>query len=30
VALGLILLAITLALNAGAYGVGEWARRRAG
>jgi tungstate transport system permease protein len=30
VALGIILLAITLTLNAGAYGVGEWARRRAG
>jgi tungstate transport system permease protein len=30
VALGLILLAITLTLNAGAYGVGEWGRRRAG
>ena len=30
VALGIILLAITLTLNAGAYGVGEWGRRRAG
>jgi tungstate transport system permease protein len=30
VALGIILLAITLTLNAGAYGVSEWERRRAG
>jgi tungstate transport system permease protein len=30
VALGIVLLAITLALNAGAYGVGQWGRRRAG
>jgi tungstate transport system permease protein len=30
VALGIILLAITLALNAGAHGVSEWGRRRAG
>lgn len=30
VALGLILLAITLALNAGAYGVGQWSQRAAG
>jgi tungstate transport system permease protein len=29
-ALGIILLGITLALNAGAYGVGQWARRSAG
>jgi tungstate transport system permease protein len=30
VALGLILLGVTLALNAGAYGVAEWGRRAAG
>ena len=30
VALGIILLAVTLALNAGAYGIGQWARRAAG
>jgi tungstate transport system permease protein len=30
VALGIILLAITLTLNAGAYGISEWGRRRAG
>jgi tungstate transport system permease protein len=30
VALGIILLAITLTLNAGAYGINEWGRRRAG
>jgi tungstate transport system permease protein len=30
VALGIILLAITLAFNAGAYGLGIWARRAAG
>ena len=30
VALGMILLAITLALNAGAHGVSQWARRAAG
>lgn len=30
VALGIILLAITLALNAGAYGIGRWGRRSAG
>ena len=30
VALGMILLAITLAVNAGAYGLAQWARRAAG
>jgi len=30
VALGIILLVITLTLNAGAYGIGEWGRRRTG
>jgi tungstate transport system permease protein len=30
VALGLILLAITLAVNAGAYGIGRWAQRAVG
>ena len=30
VALGIILLAITLAFNAGAYGLGHWSRRAAG
>ena len=30
VALGLILLAMTLAINAGAYGIGRWARRAMG
>ncbi len=30
VALGIVLLAITLTLTAGAYGIGEWGRRRAG
>ena len=30
VALGLVLLAMTLAINAGAYGMGRWARRAMG
>jgi tungstate transport system permease protein len=30
VALGIILLALTLALNAGAYGIGQWGRRATG
>lgn len=30
IALGLILLAVTLTLNAGAYGIGQWGRRAAG
>lgn len=30
VALGIVLLALTLALNAGAYGIGQWGRRATG